>query len=68
VARVKLLLEAGFHVGQLEAAGAAARAAPLAAGARDLLAAGGPDAPRLEADLHALVVRAWRDHLAVGPV
>jgi hypothetical protein len=65
VARVKLLLEAGFHVGLLENAGDVARAAPLAAGAHALLGPNQDKEIRLrEADLHPLVVQAWKEHFA----
>lgn len=62
IARVKLLLEAGFLAGR--------GANQLAAGAEALLAAvAAKDEPaiaRAEAALHPEVVRAWRTHLAAG--
>jgi hypothetical protein len=63
VARVKLLLEAGFLAGR--------GARPLADGAEALLAAlaaGDEAAARSrEAELHPRVVQAWREHLAARP-
>jgi hypothetical protein len=63
VARVKLLLEAGFHVMRLAEAGAVVRAHHLNVAARAAIAAG--DQPAT--DLHARLVDEWREHLAIGP-
>jgi hypothetical protein len=63
VARVKLLLEAGFHVMRLAEAGAVVRMHHLNEAARAALAAGGEPATAL----HARLVDEWREHLAIGP-